>query len=204
MAAAATKAKHEQKIVIALAAVFLVFFANSLNRLGVFGRRTGQATPRPAASARLLPEMIKGHLTQLEALPDEAAAAGAVPRVSDPPVGYAAMDLRDPMASLLPQPAQELAPMEPTEPIAVMEPAAPPPPPPFLEVQGILWGGAQPQALINGTLYRVGSEVEGALIRAITRSGVTIEYGGDQIAEIGVTAEASAARMSRPRYQGGR
>ena len=102
------------------------------------------------------------------------AAAGAEPLV----VAYTAEALRDPMMSLLPAPAAttladgQAAAVE-TQPSSA-EAVTP------LLVQGLVWGGGRPQALIGGRLYEVGDFIGGAKILAITRDGVTVTSGGLQ------------------------
>lgn len=93
-------------------------------------------------------------------------------------VAYTAETLRDPMMSLLPAPAgttlaESQAAAGGTQP-SPTEAVAP------LLVQGLVWGGGRPQALIGGRLYEVGEFIGGAKILAITRDGVTVSHGGIQ------------------------
>lgn len=49
--------------------------------------------------------------------------------------------------------------------------------PPQMTVQGIMWGGAFPVAIINDELFRVGDTTkEGAKITSITKDGIEILY----------------------------
>lgn len=50
-------------------------------------------------------------------------------------------------------------------------------PPPELTVQGVIWGGTFPQAIINDTLVKIGDELQGdVLITGIDAAGVTFEF----------------------------
>jgi hypothetical protein len=103
-----------------------------------------------------------------------------LPPASGEPL-YAAYDVRDPFQSLLPQTVEpgpgsgawgpEGAPAPPPSQGA-------PPSPPSLVIQGMLWGATEPSAIINDEVYRVGERVQGAVIRSIDRTGVSVEAGG--------------------------
>ena len=43
-------------------------------------------------------------------------------------------------------------------------------------VQGIFWGSIEPKAIINNTIYHIGDELDGAIIKKIDKEGVTVEY----------------------------
>lgn len=47
---------------------------------------------------------------------------------------------------------------------------------PALTVQGIIWGTASPQAIINDTVVRVGSTINGVTIEEITGSEIIVSY----------------------------
>jgi hypothetical protein len=85
---------------------------------------------------------------------------------------YQAESLRDPLKSLLP-PAPP-----PTPPPSAAKAAPPPAVPPSASLQGMLWGGLQPRAIINGEVYHVGDVVAGAKIVAIDPVGVTVDVSG--------------------------
>jgi len=44
-------------------------------------------------------------------------------------------------------------------------------------VQGIIWGGKMPQAIINNKVYNVGDSIDGAVIVSIDKSGITLSFG---------------------------
>ena len=103
------------------------------------------------------------------------ASSPTAPAEPPPAVAYGAEALRDPMMSLLPAPksAEAAAPAASgagattAGAAASAEPVAP-------SVQGLVWGGGHPQALIDGKLYQVGQMVGLAKILAITHDGVTV------------------------------
>ena len=103
--------------------------------------------------------------------------ATSAPSTSAPqsPAAYTARNLRDPMQSQLPKP-KTVTPVS-TASAGDSAPALPPVPPP-LTVQGLVWGGPTPQAIINGAVYGINDVIEGAKIVAIDRRGVTFEYAG--------------------------
>ena len=47
-----------------------------------------------------------------------------------------------------------------------------------LKVQGIIWGGRFPQAIINDRVWTVGDVIEGAEILSIDEKGITLSSGG--------------------------
>ncbi len=48
-------------------------------------------------------------------------------------------------------------------------------------VQGMLISSSNPQAIINGKIYRVGSSIDAGKITAIDKTGVTVSWDGRQI-----------------------
>jgi hypothetical protein len=48
--------------------------------------------------------------------------------------------------------------------------------PPELTIQGITWGGAYPQAIIDNQVYRVGESVKEVKIINISRDGLILSY----------------------------
>jgi len=43
-------------------------------------------------------------------------------------------------------------------------------------IQGIFWGSIEPKAIINNAIYRIGDELDGAIIKKVDKEGVTVEY----------------------------
>jgi len=52
--------------------------------------------------------------------------------------------------------------------------------PPSLTVQGIIWGGRFPQAIINNKVVKVGDTIEGARVISIDKEGITLLFEGMQ------------------------
>ena len=85
-----------------------------------------------------------------------------------PNVEYKAEDLRDPFQS----------PFVPREaPVPGPGVLAAPEAPPSLEIQGIIWGGDFPQAIINNKVVKIGDTIEGVEIMDINQSGVVVVSG---------------------------
>ena len=56
---------------------------------------------------------------------------------------------------------------------------------PALRVQGIIWGGDRPQAIINDRIVELGDDVEGATIKSIQKDGVNVLFDG-KIAHVAI------------------
>ena len=52
---------------------------------------------------------------------------------------------------------------------------------PPLRVEGVVWGGPRPKAIINGNVYGVNDVVEGVKIMAIDHRGVAVDRGGQLV-----------------------
>ncbi len=52
--------------------------------------------------------------------------------------------------------------------------------PPELVVQGLVWSTTRPQAIVNDKVVTIGDEIAGAFVRQINRSGITVEYRGQE------------------------
>ena len=179
----AKKTRLEQYGVIALVVVFAFTLSGSLRGKGA--RRAHP--PKPAVqvqqtnASKSLPTVFQERWKQLEQQVNRLQSkAQPISRAQGTP-SYTAHALRDPLKSLLPE-----APSRPKEllqeplndQIATDTPALAPPP---LTVQGVLWGGPRPSAIINGEVYGVGATVDGATITSIGRNGVEVDFGGNKI-----------------------
>lgn len=51
---------------------------------------------------------------------------------------------------------------------------------PALTVQGLLWGGVFPQAIINNKVVKEGDKIEGATIKEINKEGVTVHFANSE------------------------
>jgi len=47
---------------------------------------------------------------------------------------------------------------------------------PSMNIQGLIWGGRFPQAIINGKVLRIGDVIEGAQIIEIKKEGIVLSY----------------------------
>lgn len=180
---AARKTKVEQSLFAVLLVVFAVtLLAGPLKQMGFFRASAPRQATIPSATAGVnmsqpLAVSVQEyrHKIDQEVNPQDDARPQQV--VTPSALNYTAQELRNPLKSLLP-----------AEPVhaqlqsggSSQRPAQPPapPPPPALRLQGLLWGGIEPQAIINDHVYRVGELVAGAKILAIDRRGVTVEHLG--------------------------
>ena len=168
----AKKTVIEQRVVIGLAGVFVVALcAGPLRSLGWFTRKAA------AIGAGELRQRTEPEAKTQEPAP--VAAGGAL---------YTAQHLRDPLASLLPQrPAVvSAAPVpaagEQPRPGSAAPNAAQSLLPPVLRVQGLVWGEAEPKAIIDGRIYDVDDQVGGGTIVGIDHRGVVLEFQGKLLA----------------------
>lgn len=192
---------HQQKrMVIVLVGVFgLLLLSNvvqsfrSKPRLpeGSFEPRAGSSAPISEAVNRSSPE---ARLAPAE----QAEPTAGVPESHRAPtaVAYTATELRDPLVSLLPRRESGRAngrSLDPTHPSG-REQEAVSPEQLSLDIEGIIWGGTMPQAIIGGKVYTVGDHVNGARIVSIERGSVTVDVGGTML-QLGVS---SLPRSPRP------
>lgn len=174
------KSKQEQLAVTALGVVFLVIFLRGpAKSLGLFRGRSPQpvtidpsgVVPQPTT------ETLQNYQRQLDAVLDAPAAPKAGQPSGAP--GYTAYQLRNPFQSLIPAKAPEPVVVAAASPLVTAPVALPEPPP--LDIQGLLWGGELPQAIIGHQVYRVGDSVSGMTITEIDYHGITVEYHGESI-----------------------
>ena len=179
---AVKKAALEKRAVLGLAALFaVVFVMGPLRSLGLF--RLGAAVPTAAGTGidrvnvtRSVGGLLREGWEKLDQQVETATAraSDAAPKAA---AAYTAFEMRDPLKSLLPAPAASAEDAQAAE-LAVQEA---PPPPPALHVEGLVWGGDRPKAIIDGRVYSLEDTVAGAKILAIDRGGVTIEHLGQPI-----------------------
>lgn len=82
-------------------------------------------------------------------------------------VEYDAENLTDPFQSCIPETeGSESQAGEPEVPL------------PSLTIQGLIWGGNFPQAIVNNKVVKIGDAVEGAEITSIDKGGITVSFGG--------------------------
>ncbi|GEM_PF-3171129 len=166
------KAQLELIGVVALLVV-LGLFIQPLLKGGSSGSSTGAASPASlTATADAGSSTASGPAMAQESRRDGPTlfAAAQEPHL-DP--SYTAGELRDPLKSLLPRDADQSA-AQPSYANQVPSQRQPP----LMNVQGVIWGGKAPQAVIDGQVYGVGDTVKDARIVSITRNGITLDMGG--------------------------
>lgn len=179
------KIKFEQRAVIGLAGVFvLTLLLGPLKRFGPFRAKPLRSAPTPAFGtvdmSKPLPDTLKAYEQRVEQQLEVDGRSGAARSQPVAEPIYTAQALRDPLKSLLPtEPPKPNTPAgQAARPQAPAAPPKPPPPPPALTVEGVLWGGSTPRAIIEGQVYGVGDTVEGVKILEIDRRGVIIDHHG--------------------------
>lgn len=102
--------------------------------------------------------------------------------ISRPIIGYSSGDLRDPFRDLLQvaeeneKKKKEIQDFE--SPGEEAEPAMPMPSLDKFKVQGIMWGGRFPQAIVNNKVVIIGDMIEGLKVVNIEKKGVTLSFSG--------------------------
>ena len=61
-------------------------------------------------------------------------------------------------------------------------------------VQGLIWGGNFPQAIINSKVYKVGDTIQGATILNIDKNGIIFSLGGKKYILSSSSAGSAAKR----------
>ena len=109
-----------------------------------------------------------------------------------PLVEYTADNLRDPFD---PEPVKE----DDDDEEELISPA--PAPLPNLEVQGIVWGSALPQAIINNRVVKIGDIIQGVRVVDISKKGITVFYSGRQ--QLIASPAANMLDEQSPEHEGG-
>jgi len=52
---------------------------------------------------------------------------------------------------------------------------------PDLNIEGLIWNSDMPQAIINGSVVKIGDYIEGVKIVGIDKKGITIDYEGQKV-----------------------
>ena len=52
---------------------------------------------------------------------------------------------------------------------------------PDLNIEGLIWNSDMPQAIINGSVVKIGDYIEGVKVVEIDKKGITIEYEGQKV-----------------------
>ncbi len=177
------KNQVEKLAVIALLAVFGLTFSSALKNFGI-GRPRPVTAPSAASEAaparRVEPVALAAALESAPTTVTPTATSHEPSRSALAPSAtasaYSAHDVRDPLKSLLPAPPSPSG-------QAVVTAARPAPIESWQarEVQGVIWGGSEPKAIIDQEVYGVGDLLDGATIVAIDRSGVRLRRGDREI-----------------------
>ena len=123
----------------------------------------------------LLGLALKGDLFALKAEFEEIKRYEEIEKskpevIERPVVEYDVRTLRDPFESPFVRPPDSINPADPTAAKPVEYP------PPALTVQGIIWGGAFPQAIINDKVVKVGDTIDEVKILSIDKYGISVYY----------------------------
>ena len=202
----AKKAAFEKQAVIGLTIVFaIVLVMGPFKRVGLLLPRQSPSAVTAAPQKVMLAKPIGELLQDLQDRIDEQTVSRETPRASEPvlPPAYSARELRDPLESLLPEaPANSTPGADHGHTLETDEPGSAPPTPPTLQVQGLVWGGSRPQAIINEKVYSVDDTVEGARILSIDRRGITIDHHGTRVFYALSSALSAEGAMSQQAQQG--
>lgn len=179
------KIQRELLVVFLLVGVFALTLSGALKNAGVFRPRVS----KPAAT--MTPRVQQASAATTTTITTPLVKSADQPR-------YTAYELRDPLQSLLPESHQPGL-SSPTGSAQVS--ASKVPTPPSLVLEGVVWGGPEPQAIIDGAVYGVGDVVQGVLITAIGRTGMTVDFQGTPVQ---VAVRQGAVERATPRKAQGR
>jgi len=185
----AQNAKFQQLAALALLGVFGLVLQHSLKQMRSKGKPVtppaqAEVVEEAAPAAARAVQSLQGRQAAIQRLEQEGGgqpgpAAGAAPGVA------VNKELRDPLISLLPSQKQFQQQRQRTQADAKAAASAAKPQPsagggsaPSVTVQGLIFNGAFPQAIIDGSVYKVGEMVLGAKIIGITRDGVMFDVQG--------------------------
>lgn len=138
-------------------------------------------------------------LEELENL-GEIKQAASMEIIARPKPKYKAADLRNPFRSPFDETVNEKATEKKAADLKTIEK-----PLPALAVQGVIWGGSFPQAIINDKVVKIGDEVEGARILEISKEGVVVFYDNrryDLSSPAAAGLENLKKKSEREKYEG--
>jgi hypothetical protein len=116
---------------------------------------------------------------------EETTADGIIAR---PVVEYSSGKLRDPFKTALIKEEPKKVPEKEAElPKPVLDLST-------LNVQGIIWGVKNPQAIINDKVLTIGDLIEGAEILSIDKKGITLNFNGS-ILDLAAPGQSSVKRQ---------
>ena len=121
--------------------------------------------------------------------------------ISRPVIGYSSGDLRDPFNDLFQLAAEKEKKEKERQPVEISQDdtvsVAPMPSLDKFKVQGIIWGGKFPQAIINNKILSVGDSLEGLKIVNIEKVGVTLSFAGKMVS-LSAPGSISASEGAKP------
>lgn len=110
------------------------------------------------------------------ALAQEGVAAGVISRSA---VEYKSGGFRDPFQPPLVKQKKKATRVEQAKQVKKVDLLQPGSDIGNLKVQGIIWGGKIPQAIINDEVFSVGDTIEGIEILSIDKNGITLSSSGE-------------------------
>jgi hypothetical protein len=125
-----------------------------------------------AASPCYSQEAFKKGMNDVQRIESAVASSGQrVPIITRPKLVYDAGELKDPFDDFLPKVKPKPSSRMPG--VGTEMPAVPLP---SFSVQGLIWGGSMPQAVIDGQVLKVGDTIQDAEIVEINKDGVKLLY----------------------------
>lgn len=185
------KVQLEQGLVVGLALVLGVILVKGPLK------QMGGSPPGAKPGSRPLEVLAQKYTPRAEIDPRVMPPPPTPEDVAIAPIAYTAHEVRDPFKSVLPAPPSTLRVDSRGSVVAAPRKEVPSVPPELL-VQGLVWGGARPKAIIRGKVYGVGDMVEGVNIVAIDQRGVTIDHQGSSISYPVAVPASAASRGSSP------
>ena len=147
------KKKREQMILVALIPIFFI------GLLYMRSQKKSKAT-----------EIVQNELTisQEDPLIDKLPKPKTIEEIS-----YKKTE-KDPLKNIFAQFLERLRRRVPEEEIEKL-------PIPDLNIEGLIWNSDMPQAIVNGSVVKIGDDIEGIKIVEINKKGITIEYEGQKV-----------------------
>jgi hypothetical protein len=140
-------------------------------------------------------EVIKKEITDIQKVESAVLNTGEkVPIITRPKLTYDAADLKDPFDDFLPKVKPKSTSKIPGGGMDVQ--AAPLP---SFAVQGLLWGGSLPQAVIDNQVVKVGDVIQDAEIVEISKDGVKVLYNKKIYKLASPSSAAPDANTSKPK-----
>ena len=115
-------------------------------------------------------------ISDLEAKQESGSIAPQEDLLAKPQLEYTSSNLRDPFENLLEkEKEQQQQVVQHNKPQMIMQPMKVKPLP-EIKLNGVMWGGLTPQAIINNKVVKVGDIIDGMKILSISKSGIKVLY----------------------------